>query len=78
MTVLTGVDAGLARTYHFPTWDELADGSKLLYSDGASVIASVNRYPRMVLSTPGTSGYRLSYKQVLRAVPHKPLRWGIF
>ena len=30
----------------------------------------------MVLSTPGTSGYRLSYKKVLRAVPHKPFHIG--
>ena len=34
--------------------------------------------PRTVLSTPGTSGYRLSYKRVLRAVLQKPLRSGIF
>ena len=33
-------------------------------------IASFKRYPRTILSTPGTSGYRLSYKRVLRAVPH--------
>ena len=38
-------------------------------------MASVNRYPRAVFSTQGTSGYRLSYKLLLRAVP---LRWGIF
>ena len=42
------------------------------------VMASVKRYPCAVLSTPGTSGYRLSYKRVLRVVPHKPLRSGIF
>ena len=43
------------------------------------IIASVKiiLYPRAVLSTPGTSGYRLSYKLVLRAVPPTPLRWGI-
>ena len=39
-------------------------------------MASVKRYPRMVLSTPGTSGYRLSYKRVLRVVPHKPPKIG--
>ena len=43
--------------------------------DRHHIMASVNRYPRAVLSTPGTSGYRLSYKLLLRAVP---LRWGIF
>ena len=32
----------------------------------------VKRYPRMILSTPGTSGCRLSYKQVLLAVPPNP------
>ena len=41
-------------------------------------MASGNRYPRAVLSTPGTSGYRLSYKRVLRVLPHKPLGSGIF
>ena len=40
--------------------------------------ASVKRYPRTILSTPDTSGYRLSYKRVLRTVPHKPPRGGIF
>ena len=30
------------------------------------LMASVKRYPRAILSTPGTSGYRLSYKRVLR------------
>ena len=45
---------------------------------GTEVMASVKRYPRAILSTPGTSGYRLSYKRVLRVVPHKPLRPGIF
>ena len=34
-------------------------------------MASVKRDPRAILSTPGTSGYRLSYKWVLRVVPHK-------
>ena len=36
-------------------------------------MASVKTYPRMVLSTPGTSVYRLAYKHdlVLRAVPRK-------
>ena len=42
------------------------------------VMASVKIHPRKILSTPGTSGYRLSCKGVLRAVPHKPLRSGIF
>ena len=42
------------------------------------VIASVKIYPRAILGTPGTSGYRVSYKRVLRVVPHKPLRPGIF
>ena len=41
------------------------------------VIASVKRYPRAVLSTPGTSGYRLSYKLVLRAVPAQNLSDGV-
>ena len=40
--------------------------------------ASVKIYSRAILSTPGTSGFRLSYKRVLRVVPHKPLRSGIF
>ena len=40
-------------------------------------IASVKRYPRTILSTPGTSGYDISYKSVRRAVPHKPPRSGI-
>ena len=31
-----------------------------------------------ILSTPGTSGYYISYNRVLRAVLQKPLRWGIF
>ena len=31
--------------------------------------ASVKRYPRAILSTPGTSGYDISYKRVLRATP---------
>ena len=35
-------------------------------------MASVKKYPRVVLSTPGTSGYHLLYKQVLRAVPQNP------
>ena len=42
------------------------------------VTASVERCPRAILSTPGTSGYDISYNKVLRAVPHKTLRWGIF
>ena len=42
------------------------------------IMASVKIYPRAILSTPGTSGYRLSYKMVRRAVPHKPPRSGIF
>ena len=33
------------------------------------IMTSVQRYPRTILSTPGTSGYRLSYKQVIRVVP---------
>ena len=42
------------------------------------IIASVKRlYPSTILSTPGISLYRLSYKRVTRAVPHKPLRWSI-
>ena len=45
-------------------------------SDEEDFMTSVKRYPRVVLSTPGTSGYRLSYKQVLRAVPHNPLKMG--
>ena len=36
------------------------------------IMTSDKGYPRMVLSTPGTSGYRLSYKQVLRALPTNP------
>ena len=42
------------------------------------ITASVKIYPRAILSTPGTSGYYISYKRVLRAVLQKPLRWGIF
>ena len=36
--------------------------------------ASVQIYPRTILSTPGTSGYRLSYKRVAptKVVPSKP------
>ena len=41
-------------------------------------MASVERYPRATLSTPGTSGYYISYNRVLRAVLQTPLRWGIF
>ena len=41
------------------------------------LIASVKRHPRTVLSTPGTSGYRLSYKRVLSEVLQKPPRSGI-
>ena len=33
-----------------------------------------SRPTRTIMSTPGTSAYRLSYKWVLRVVPHKPLR----
>ena len=40
--------------------------------------ASVKRYPRAILSTPGTSGYYISYNRVLRVVLQNPLRWGIF
>ena len=43
-----------------------------------SDMASVKRYPRAILNTPGTSGYYISYNRVLRAVLQKPLRWGIF
>ena len=32
------------------------------------LMTSVKRYPRAVLSTPGTSGYRLSYKSILTEV----------
>ena len=39
--------------------------------------ASAKTYPRAILGTPATSGYRLLYKMVLRAVPHKPPRWDI-
>ena len=39
---------------------------------------SVKIYPRAILSTPGTCGYAISYKLVLRVVPQKPLRSGIF
>ena len=35
-------------------------------------IASVKSCPSTILSTPGTSVYRLSYKQVLRVVPQPP------
>ena len=35
--------------------------------------ASVKIYPRAILSTPGTSGYDISYKWVLRAVLQTPL-----
>ena len=35
-------------------------------------MASFKRYPRTILSTLGTSGYEISYKRVLRAVPHNP------
>ena len=38
----------------------------------------LKRYPRAILSTPGTSGYYITYNRVLRAVLQKPLRWGIF
>ena len=34
---------------------------------GLQVRASVQRYPRAILSTPGTSGYRLSYKTGTRS-----------
>ena len=44
----------------------------------ANIRASVKRYPRAILSTPGTSGYYISYNRVLRAVLQKPLRCGIF
>ena len=36
-------------------------------------MTSVKRYLRTILSTPGTAGYRLLYKQVLRVVPHSDL-----
>ena len=36
----------------------------------------VKIYPRAILSAPGTSGCDISYNRVLRAVLHKPLRWG--
>ena len=53
--------------------------NSVVMSGGTHVMASVKVYPRAILSTPGTSGYRLSYKMVLRAVvPHKALRSGIF
>ena len=38
----------------------------------------LNIYPRTILSTPGTSGYDISHKRVLRAAPHKPLRSGMY
>ena len=41
------------------------------------VIASVNIYPRAILTTPGTPGYYISYSRVRRAVLQKPLRWAI-
>ena len=41
-------------------------------------MASVKIYPRAILSTPGPSGFYISYNRVLRAVLQKPLRWGIF
>ena len=40
-------------------------------------MASVNIYPRAILSSPGSSRYSISYNMVLRAVLQKPLRWGI-
>ena len=40
-------------------------------------MTSVKLYPRMIMSTPGTRGYRLSYKRVLRVVHHKPPSSGI-
>ena len=38
----------------------------------SQIRASVKRYPRAILSTPGTSGHRLPYKCVLRALPTNP------
>lgn len=34
VTWLTGMEQGLERVYHFPTWDEFPDGRKLLFSYG--------------------------------------------
>ena len=34
VTWMAGIEQGLERVYHFPTWDEFPDGSKLLYSYG--------------------------------------------
>ena len=35
------------------------------------------RYTRTILSTPCTCGYDISYKRVLRALPHKPQDRGV-
>ena len=39
-------------------------GAARAVHQGAGIIASVNRYPHTILSTPGTSGYHLAYKLV--------------
>ena len=40
------------------------------------IMASVKIYPRAILSTPGTSGYEISCKRVLRAVPPQTSQIG--
>ena len=56
---------------------EIQGGSRTLMIK-IQIMASVKTYPHTILSTPATSGYYISYKWVLRAAPHKPLRSGIF
>ena len=41
-------------------------------------MASVKRYPRAILRTPGTSGYYISYNRVPKAVIQNSLGWGTF
>ena len=62
--------------HRIPDWQRPAFCALLLAA--CDFKASVTRYPRTILSTLGTSGYRLSYKRLLRVVPNKPPRSGIF